>query len=60
MQLNRRFVIYEAFLLLLVLLLSGVGSRLRASSGSCSGQTITNSQSEDVTAPMAFFPPIPS
>lgn len=39
---NRRFVIFEACLLALVLLITGVGNRLRAdSSGGCSGQTIT-------------------
>jgi hypothetical protein len=41
MKLNRRWLIFEALLLALVLLLTGVGSRLRADSGSCSGQTIT-------------------
>lgn len=40
MQCNRRFVMFEAFLLTFVLLLSGVSSRLRAdTSGSCSGQS---------------------
>jgi hypothetical protein len=39
-QINRRFVIFEASLLVLVLLLSGVSTRLRADSGTCSGQTI--------------------
>jgi hypothetical protein len=41
MQLNRRFVLFEACLLILVLLLTGVGNRLRADNGTCSGQTIT-------------------
>jgi hypothetical protein len=42
MQLNRRFVIFEALLLTFVLLLTGAGNRLCAdSNGNCSGQTIT-------------------
>jgi hypothetical protein len=42
MKYDRRFIFFEAVLLMLVLLLSGVGNRLRAdTSGNCSGQTIT-------------------
>lgn len=40
MKVNRRLVSFEACLLVLVLLLAGVGSRLRAESGTCSGQII--------------------
>ena len=41
MQRNRRFAIFEACLLTLVLLLTGVGSRLRADNGTCNGESIS-------------------
>jgi hypothetical protein len=41
MKLNRRFVLFETLLLAMVLLLTSAAQRLRADSGSCSGQNIT-------------------
>lgn len=52
-QFKRRFVIFEAFLLALVLLLTGVSNRLRADSGSCNGANV-NLPFTDV-AGNAFF-----
>ena len=40
MNTNRQFIRFEALLLALVLLLTGLDSRLRADTGNCSGQTI--------------------
>jgi len=41
LSLQRRFVLFEAILLALILVLTGALSRTRADSGTCSGQTIT-------------------
>jgi len=57
MKINRRFVFFETLLLAVVLMLTSAAQRLRADTGSCSGQTITLPFNDILSSPASsgFF-----